>query len=335
MTALSPEATTRVQEALGGELTRVERLAGGACQDNFVVEARSASGEGSRWVLRSDARTSLPGSIDRTREFAVMRAAAEHGVPTPRPLALLPELFAPKTAAYLLPFYPGEAIGRKIVKGPELAKAREGLAEELARALAKVHAVTPALAPALFPVADYTEKSPAAFRLATMRVHLDGLGRSRPALEWLFRWLEENAPADDGERVLVHGDFRTGNFLVTQEGLSCLLDWEFAHYGSPYEDLTWVSVRDWRFGQLALPVGGFSKREPFYRAYEAASGRAVDGAKAHYWEVLGNVSWALGAACQAERYTRGGDEDLELLAIGRRASEMEWEALRLVEQGKV
>ena len=44
-------------------------------------------------------------------------------------------------------------------------------------------------------------------------------------------------------------------------------------------------------------------------------------------------AWALGAACQTERYTHGGEEDLELLAIGRRASEMEWEALRLVEKG--
>lgn len=335
MTELSPEAAARVRDAVGAAIFRVERLAGGACQDNFVLETRDAAGEPSRWVLRSDARTSLPGSIDRTREFAVMRLAAEHGVPTPRPHALLPELFAPKTAAYLLPFFEGDAIGRKIVKGPELAKAREGLAGELARALAKVHAIAPSAAPELFPRADYTEMAPAAFRIATMRSHLDGLARKRPALEWLLRWLEENAPADDGERVLVHGDFRTGNFLVTPGGLSCLLDWEFSHYGSRYEDLTWISVRDWRFGQLALPIGGFSKRAPFYEAYEEASGHRVDPRLLHYWEILGNVSWALGAACQTERYTRGGEEDLELLAIGRRASEMEWEAFRLVEKGSV
>ncbi len=335
MSTLGPEAAVRVREAVGGEITRVERLAGGACQDNFVVEARSASGVESRWVLRSDARTSLPGSIDRAREYEVMRTAAEHGVMTPKPHALLPELFAPKTSAYLLPFFAGEAIGRKIVKGPELSKAREGLAAELGREIAKVHSVRPQAAPDLFPRADYTDKSPAEFRLATMRTHLDGLSRVRPALEWLFRWLEENAPKDDEERVLVHGDFRTGNFLVVPDGLSCLLDWEFSHYGSPYEDLTWISVRDWRFGQLALPIGGFSKREPFYEAYREASGREVDLVKVHYWEILGNVSWALGAACQGERYTHGGEEDLELLAIGRRASEMEWEAIRLVEKGSV
>lgn len=354
MTALSPEASSRVREALGGDLVSVERLAGGACQDNFVIEAALpatpatpatlATPAGAsrtfgtrKYVLRSDARTSLPGSIDRAREFAVMRVAVAAGVKTPEPFALLPELFAPKTSAYLLPFVGGEAIGRKIVKGPELARARETLSAELAREIAKVHTVTPEVAPTLFPAHDYEGRSPARVRLDTMRVHVDGLSRKRPALEWLLRWLDENEPSDEGskERVLVHGDFRTGNFLVEPSGLSALLDWEFSHFGSPYEDLTWISVRDWRFGQLTLPIGGFAKREPFYEAYSAASGRSLDLDAIHYWEILGNVSWALGAACQSERYTHGGEEDLELLAIGRRASEMEWEAIRLVEKGTV
>jgi len=335
MSALSPEATSRVQEALDAEIVNASRLAGGACQDNFVLETKTTSGIPGKWVLRSDARTSLPGSIDRAREHDVMLAAVSAGVKTPKPFRLLRELFAPKTSAYLLPFVGGEAIGRKIVKGPELGAARETLHVELAHELAKVHTVTPESAPHLFAAADYAGKSAARFRLDTMRVHVDALARKRPALEWLLRWLSENEPEEPNGRVLVHGDFRTGNFLVEPKGLSALLDWEFAHFGSPYEDLTWISVRDWRFGQLSLPIGGFAKREPFYEVYANASGRTLDPKALHYWEILGNVSWALGAACQSERYTHGGEEDLELLAIGRRASEMEWEALRLVEKGRL
>ncbi len=340
---LDPAVSSRLQAALGAEILRAERLAGGACQDNFLLEVAAPADPGNtptprRWVLRSDARTSLPGSIDRAREYEVMRAAVRAGVRTPAPLALLPALFAPGTAAYLLPFFPGEAIGRKIVKGPELAAARRGLAAELGAELAKVHAVSPRTEPDLF-AAPPSAKSAAATRIDAMRASMDGLHRKRPALEWLLRWLAEHAPADPAD-TLVHGDFRTGNFLVTPSGLSAVLDWEFAHWGSPYEDLSWISVRDWRFGQLALPIGGFSVRSPFYEAYEAQRGqspswRGLDPALLHYWEVLGNVGWALGAACQAERYTHGGEQDLELLAIGRRASEMEWEALRLVERGAI
>jgi aminoglycoside phosphotransferase (APT) family kinase protein len=121
--------------------------------------------------------------------------------------------------------------------------------------------------------------------------------------------------------------------MLTPEGVTGILDWEFAHWGCPEEDLAWISVRDWRFGQLNRPIGGFTTRDVFYAAYEAASGQPVDRDAVHWWEVLGNVRWAAGCACQGQRYLRGEVVDLELIAIARRAAEMEWEALRLIEQG--
>jgi aminoglycoside phosphotransferase (APT) family kinase protein len=131
----------------------------------------------------------------------------------------------------------------------------------------------------------------------------------------------------------VHGDYRTGNFLVTPDGLAAILDWEFAHFGSPYEDLAWISVRDWRFGRLDLPIGGFAKREPFYAAYEKASGRTVDLTQILWWEVFGNLGWAVGSVFQGERYLSGAQTDLELVAVARRNVEMEFEALRLIRRG--
>jgi aminoglycoside phosphotransferase (APT) family kinase protein len=64
----------------------IERLAGGACQDNYVLVLRFASRDLAserRLVLRSDANTSLPGSLDRAKEYAVIRAAVDAGVRTP------------------------------------------------------------------------------------------------------------------------------------------------------------------------------------------------------------------------------------------------------------
>ncbi len=45
------------------------------------------------------------------------------------------------------------------------------------------------------------------------------------------------------------------------------------------------------------------------------------------------MRWALGSIYQGERYLSGEESDIELLGIARRAVEMEFEALRLIDQG--
>lgn len=219
-----------------------------------------------------------------------------------------------------------------MVRNPELAAARQALPALLAGNLARLHTVTPETAPHL-PLAR-PEGGPAVAAVQGLRRQLDGLPGVHPAIELGVRWLELHRPAVE-ETVLVHGDFRTGNFLVTPDGLAAILDWEFSHFGSPYEDLAWISVRDWRFGRLDQPVGGFAQRAPFYAAYEQASGRPVDEAQVLWWEICGNLRWAVGSLFQGERYLSGEQADLELIAIARRSTEMEFEALRLIRRGRL
>lgn len=309
----------------------VAPLGGGACQENLRVDVEMQGGArpGLRTlVLRSDAPSSLPGSHRRDVEGQIVLAAVRAGVRTPEVFWPSVGLLRPGAHAWFMEFVAGEAIGRRVVESPELASAHDGLASELAVELARIHHIAPSSpgAPAL-PVFE-----PVSHALESLRALIDGIPEPRPALELLYRWLFEHRPPP-GDVVLVHGDFRTGNFLVTPQGLSAVVDWEFAHYGAPEEDLAWIAVRDWRFGRIELPVGGFATRRDFYGAYEAASGRTVDPARVHYWEVFGNARW--GGACvhQALRYLQGGIRDLELIAIGRRAAEMEFEALRLIDKG--
>jgi aminoglycoside phosphotransferase (APT) family kinase protein len=316
------------------EVRALAPLGGGACTDLWLVEARLESGETPRLVLRSDPRTTLPGSLDRAGELAVVEASRRAGVSTPQGRFYGRGLVRDDAGAYFLDFVDGDTIGRRVTSSPQLEGARALLPMQLGRELARIHSVTPAVEPELFAKSrrpfdgDARELDPVAALLDFVRGMLEALDEPRPALELALRWLEERRPRRS-EVTLVHGDFRTGNFIVGEEGLRAILDWEFARFGTPAEDLAWIQVRDWRFGRLDRPVGGFAAREPFYRAYQEASGRLIDTDEVRWWEILGNVRWALGCLSQGARYL-AGDRDLELIAIARRAVEMEWEALRLI-----
>jgi aminoglycoside phosphotransferase (APT) family kinase protein len=332
------ETRRKIEEHLSREtgaevkVADVALLSGGACQENYRVDVRAETGElapSARLVLRSDAARSLPGSIDRTQEFAVIRKALEAGVKTPRVRWLASDLLQPGRSAYFLDFHRGEAIGRRVVGRPELARAREALPAQLAAELAKIHSIKPV--PGLFTTGENPDgtRDPAATTLEQLRRTMDAMVEPHPAMEYVHRWLSARMPAVP-EVVLAHGDFRTGNFLVDESGLVAILDWEFARWGAPAQDIAYFCMRDWRFGALDKAAGGIARRELFYEAYEKASGRALDPDEVRWWEILSNLQWAAGSVHQAERFLSGAERDFELVAIGRRANEMEWEALRLI-----
>src|SRR3546814_5306426 len=75
--------------------------------------------------------------------------------------------------------------------------------------------------------------------------------------------------------------------MVDQGRVSGILDWEFAAWSDPYEDLGWLCAKSWRFGANDKQVGGMGHKADLFQAYSDASGRAVDGNAVLYWEVMG------------------------------------------------
>jgi aminoglycoside phosphotransferase (APT) family kinase protein len=163
--------------------------------------------------------------------------------------------------------------------------------------------------------------------VAALRGWLDAYRDARPALEWALRWLDREAPPAPARTCLVHRDFRTGNYMVDDAGLTGILDWEFAGWGDPDEDIGWFCARCWRFGANAREAGGIGARADFYRGYEEASGRRIDPAAIAYWEVMAHARWAVVALQQGERHVSGEEPSLALALTGRRIAELEYEML--------
>ncbi|MEE8444628.1 MAG: phosphotransferase, partial [Alphaproteobacteria bacterium] len=135
-------------------------------------------------------------------------------------------------------------------------------------------------------------------------------------------WLERQAPRQH-RSSLVHRDFRSGNFLVDDGRLTAVLDWEFAGWGDPHEDIGWFCAACWRAGGDDREAGGLTTRSAFYRAYEAAGGGPVDAGAVAYWEVMAHVRWAIIARQQGARAGQGDAPRHELLEAAARASGLE------------
>ena len=127
--------------------------------------------------------------------------------------------------------------------------------------------------------------------------------------------------------MMVHGDFRTGNYMVDAGRLTGILDWEFAHWGDPDEDIGWLTARCWRFGNDTLEAGGIAPLAVFLDAYGSAAGRMASADAIRYWQIMAAAKWAAIAVLQGDRFRRGGEARLELALTGLMPAEMEHDAL--------
>ncbi len=308
---------------------RKHPLAGGASMETWALDVM-VGGVPEALVMRRDMGANMHAeALTRAQEFALLGVAHAHGVRCPKPRWLYePEPGAESRAFFLMDRCPGESVGRRVVRLPELAGARKSLAREMGRELAKIHAVPVAEVLAFLPSPRHG-MSPAESALASLRETMTALARDNPVWEYAWRWLSRRVPARAVSEPwgLVHGDFRVGNLLVTPEGLSAAIDWEFSHLGDPHEDLAWTMVRDWRFENDALPVGGVGTLEDLLAGYAEGGGRAVEQHSLLWWELIGNLRWAVTCHSQAERHLSGRDRSVELASLGRKAAEVEWELI--------
>jgi aminoglycoside phosphotransferase (APT) family kinase protein len=303
-----------LQAALGGDTSEPVLLAGGASKEAWAVDV-----DGEPLLVRRAAGSVIHRhTLSLVDEFAVLEAAHAAGVKVPKPLQYISDLAGRE--AFVMERLEGETIGRRIVRRDELAAARERLPAQMADELAKIHAIPAASVPFLLEA-----------RLERMVEELDDVGEPHPAIELGLWWLRENRPPPR-EAVVVHGDYRVGNLVVGDFGLVGVLDWEFAHLDDPVRDLAFALVRAWRFGVPEKRLGGVGPVEPYVERYNELTGFDVQPEELDYWELAGNVGWAIGCLTQMQRHLTGQDRSVELAILGRLGVEVEYEIVNLVER---
>jgi aminoglycoside phosphotransferase (APT) family kinase protein len=297
-------------EAVLGPISKPVLLPGGASKEAWAVDA----GGERLLVRRAGGGVIHRHTLSLRHEFEVLEVAYEQGVRAPRPVAYIEDLDGRE--AFVMERLEGETIGRRIVREPVAGQLPVQMAEELA----KIHALRGERLPFL-----------EAATIERLVDELDEVDEPHPAIELGLWWLREQRPPER-EPVVVHGDFRIGNLVVDEGGLVGVLDWEFAHLDDPARDLSFSLVRAWRFGADDLRLGGIGDAEPYLERYNELTGFDVRREELDYWELAGNVGWAIGCLTQAQRHLTGQERSVELAILGRLGAEVEYEICHLLEK---
>ena len=273
--------------------------------------------------------TGVIGAVAATEEADLIRLAAKSGVPVPRVLAATDHLPGAGQPAIVSSRVAGESIPRRILRALPDPSDGDQLAAECGKALAAVHQIAPGDAPSGLPKLNPAD--PYSDWCNNIEADLNRLPTPHPAIRLGIDWLRRHQPSGPPSLTVVHGDLRNGNILVEGGHLASVLDWELAHVSDPMEDLGYLCLRTWRFGNDDRMCGGFGSVDALRKGYEAAGGKWRQDAF-HWWMTARTAWWAVGLAMQGAAFSAGLTDSLVLAASGRRVPELEYDLLNLIDR---
>ncbi|WP_374414974.1 phosphotransferase family protein [Novosphingobium colocasiae] len=317
---VGPNATVENPRWLGGGASKIQMAF-----DLDWTPPGSTERESTPMVLRMEPSASIV-ETSRRREFEALKLAREY-VPVPRCYWVDPE-------GKYLP-YPGLVYGfaKGVTKpsarpaqqvtgigtnfGPEL---RPKLALQFVRDLARIHSIPPKKQAEL----RYFEPAVAGENTALIRqidwwrrVWDEDRPEAVPLVDVAASWLRANAPVLD-RPSLVHGDFRAGNFLYSENTgeVTAWLDWELAVLGDRHQDLAWMTGP--HFGHFAedgktFLACGLLPADELYSLYEEESGLSVDPERLRYFRVFNDFMSCVHMLASAPRVARHGKTHQDVL----------------------
>jgi aminoglycoside phosphotransferase (APT) family kinase protein len=137
----------------------------------------------------------------------------------------------------------------------------------------------------------------------------------QPIAAAAIRWLKR-APPPAQKLSLVHGDYRSGNFLYDTTGtIRGVLDWEMAHIGDPLEDLAWSLDPLWGWPERHL-AGALLPRRRAVQIWQDASGLQVDTDAFRWWQVFASIKGLAIWISSTEDFANGSTKEPILAMAG-------------------
>ena len=247
-----------------------QKFEGGQSNPTFLLKTGAGN-----YVLRRKP----PGQLLRSahavdREFRVQRALFGSAVPVARVHVLCQEPDVIGSDFYVMDHVAGRNFNEPLMQGAS-APERTAVIDDMNRVLAALHEVDVAAVGLsdYGPPGHYLERQVGRWSKQYRASETQDL----PDMNRLMQRLVDEMPEDDGQRTLVHGDYRIDNMIFEADGTRCLavLDWELSTIGHPFADLASV-IMQWQLppgnqgrGLMGVERGplGLPSDEAFIAAY--------------------------------------------------------------------
>lgn len=307
-----------LENSLNKKIKNLVPLTGGASADiNRIIFEDNKEFIVRRSVVKDKAVMAIP----KNMEAKIQKIVKEYGAPVPEIIMEFSE-GAEIGEGYVMQSVGGETIPRKILRDDSYKNIRNKLPYEIGKSLAQIHKTK------LEKLQDL-EKITFSESLKKLFIIYESFDQPQPVFDLAFKWLE-NQKILDYEEVLVHGDYRFGNFIISEKKLESIIDWELAHIGNPMEDLGWLCVRSWRFGNVNKRAAGLGDVDELIAGYEANSKIKIDKSQLDMWQLYGSLKWGIICMVQTFAHLSGAVKSLEKAAIGRRVSETEFDLMNMI-----
>jgi aminoglycoside phosphotransferase (APT) family kinase protein len=306
-------------------------IAGG--RSNLTYRVSDPAGH--EYVLRRPPRGHvLQSAHDVGREHRIVTALGPTDVPVPISYGLCTDETVLGAPFYVMNLVPGTVLAGDADGAAYPEAARRAASGDLVDVLARIHQVDvdEVGLGELGRKEGYCERQ---LRRWMRQLHAPG-NRELPIVDEIHGRLAASLPPQR-YTGLVHGDFRPGNTLLSDDGrVNAVLDWELATLGDTVADLGWL-LATWRHpGEVEIfesPTGhaGWLRREQLAERYARATGRDVS-----------DIGWYIAFAlwrltCIGEgiytRYRSGvmGDDGFDVEAQGRLVLDLAEASLRALD----